>query len=190
VRGRWRLRAMYSWSPRQARPPSFLITLAGPLRIDVEPLSPLRAVLDVNTQMEIAHGIEIEPRGWRRSRSASQIRRIVECFDAVGAALKRGEDAVARILRSHSASPTPPETRSSGLLEHLGRPHHPSTTVIRGGPHPKRALQRNLPSLHRGGHRAGDPQTDVCKRALRMLRHLLSIRKRYERHRRQLGSAS
>src|SRR6266487_737461 len=59
-----------------------------PLRIDVDPLSPLRAVLDV---MELRTGIEIEERRVGKERgSASQIRRIVECFDAVGAALKRG----------------------------------------------------------------------------------------------------
>src|SRR5262244_4542019 len=65
-----------------------------PLRIDVDPLSPLRAVLDV---MELRTGIEIEAAGLAADRgSALQIRRIVECFDAVGAALKRGEDAVAQ----------------------------------------------------------------------------------------------
>src|SRR2546422_10870666 len=65
-----------------------------PLRIDVDPLSPLRAVLDV---MELRTGIQIEAAGLAADRgSASQIRRIVECFDAVGAALKRGEDAVAQ----------------------------------------------------------------------------------------------
>src|SRR5947199_10729047 len=59
-----------------------------PLRIDFDPLSPLRAVLDV---LELRTGIEIEAAGLAADRgSASQIRRIVECFDAVGAALKRG----------------------------------------------------------------------------------------------------
>src|SRR6201982_3674621 len=46
-----------------------------PLRIDVDPLSPLRAVLDV---MELRTGIEIEAAGLAADRgSASQIRRIV-----------------------------------------------------------------------------------------------------------------
>ena len=70
-----------------------------PLRIDVDPLSPLRAVLDV---MELRTGIEIEAAGLAADRgSASQIRRIIECFDAVGAALKRGEDAVAQDFALH-----------------------------------------------------------------------------------------
>src|SRR5437016_10520134 len=56
-----------------------------PLRIDVDPLSPLRAVLDV---MELRTGIEIEAAGLAAARgSASQIRKIIECFEAVDAAL-------------------------------------------------------------------------------------------------------
>jgi hypothetical protein len=58
-----------------------------PLRIDVDPLSPLRAVLDV---MELRTGIEIE---------------------AAGLAADRGSAS-----RSIAASPTPPETRSSGAF--------------------------------------------------------------------------
>ena len=47
-----------------------------PLRIDVDPLSPLRAVLDV---MELRTGIEIEAAGLAAARgSASQIRKIIE----------------------------------------------------------------------------------------------------------------
>src|SRR5215510_10599927 len=70
-----------------------------PLCIDVDPLSPLRAVLEV---MELRTGIEIEAAGLAADRgSASQMRRIVECFDAVGAALKRGEDAIAQDFALH-----------------------------------------------------------------------------------------
>ena len=52
-----------------------------PLRIEVDPLSPLRAVLDV---MELRTGIEIEAAGLAAERaSAAQIRKIVECLEAV-----------------------------------------------------------------------------------------------------------
>src|SRR5919201_2186206 len=70
-----------------------------PLRIDVDPLSPLRAVLDV---MELRTGIEIEAAGLAAARgSPSHIRKIVDCFEAVEAALKRGEDAIAQDFALH-----------------------------------------------------------------------------------------
>src|SRR5436190_19973636 len=69
--------------PENARPP---------LRIEFDRLSPLRAVLDV---MELRTGIEIEAAGLAAERaSAAQIRTIVDCFDAVGAAIRRGADGI------------------------------------------------------------------------------------------------
>ena len=65
--------------------------LQEPLRIEVDPLSPLRAVLEV---MELRTGIEIEAAGLAAERaSAAQIRKIVECVEAVDAAHKRGPGA-------------------------------------------------------------------------------------------------
>src|SRR5436305_14389476 len=70
-----------------------------PLRIEVDPLSPLRAVLDV---MELRTGIEIEAAGLAAERaSAAQIRKIVECLEAVDAALKRDADAVTQDFALH-----------------------------------------------------------------------------------------
>src|SRR5438445_9989014 len=65
-----------------------------PLRIDFDQLSPLRAVLDV---MELRTGIEIEAAGLAAARgAAAQIRKIVHCRDAIDAALKRREAAIAQ----------------------------------------------------------------------------------------------
>src|SRR5882672_7573836 len=76
--------------PENARPP---------LRIRFDQLSPLRAVLDV---MELRTGIEIEAAGLAAERgSVSQVRKIVDCLEAVGAALKRGEDAIAQDFALH-----------------------------------------------------------------------------------------
>src|SRR4029450_10791234 len=70
-----------------------------PLRIDVDPLSPLRAVLD---GMEVRTGIEIEAAGLAADRgSASQIRRIVECFEAIETVSKRGEDPISQDFATH-----------------------------------------------------------------------------------------
>src|SRR6266508_5834924 len=87
-----------------------------PLRIDVDLLSPLRAVLDV---MELRTGIEIEAAGLAAARgSASQIRKIVECLEAIDAALKRGEDAIAQDFALHcsiaDATGNPQFRRSAG----------------------------------------------------------------------------
>src|SRR2546428_12865900 len=70
-----------------------------PLRIDFDPLSPLRAVLDV---MELRTGIEIEAAGLAAARaSAPQIRNIVRCLDAIDLAIKRHEDAIPQDFPPH-----------------------------------------------------------------------------------------
>jgi len=103
-----------------------------PLRIEVDPLSPLRAVLDV---MELRTGIEIEAAGLAAERaSAAQIRKIVECLEAVDAALKRGADAVTQDFALHcSIADATGNPQFRRFLEHLGRFIIPRQT-IRGGP--------------------------------------------------------
>src|SRR5258705_6250713 len=119
-----------------------------PLRIDVDPLSPLRAVLHV---MELRTGIEIEAAGLAAERaSASQIRKIVECLEAVDAALKRGADAIAQDFALHcsiaDASGNPQFRR---FLEHLGSFIIPRET-IRGGPGiPKHKYGETFQQEHR-----------------------------------------
>src|SRR6476661_8133249 len=86
----------------------------------------------------------------RPSLSVSQIRRIVECFDAVGAALKRGEDAVAQDFALHcSIADATGNPQFRRFLEHLGRFIIPRQT-IRGGPGmPKRAYSETFQQEHR-----------------------------------------
>ena len=91
-----------------------------PLRIDFDRLSPLRAVLDV---MELRTGIEIEAAGLAAARaSTTQIRKIVQCLDAIDAALKRGEDAIAQDFALHcSIADATGNPQFRRFLEHLGR---------------------------------------------------------------------
>jgi GntR family transcriptional regulator, transcriptional repressor for pyruvate dehydrogenase complex len=129
-----------------------------PLRIDVDPLSPL----------ELRTGIEIEAAGLAADRgSASQIRRIVECFDSVGAALKRGEDAIAQDFALHcSIADATGNPQFRRFLEHLGRVIIPRQT-IRGGPGiAKRAYSETFQREHRAIVQAirNGPS---CKRARR-----------------------
>ena len=147
---------------------------------------PLRTVLDV---MELRTGIEIEAAGLAADRgSAPQIRRIVECFDAVGAALKRGEDAVAQDFALHcSIADATGNPQFRRFLEHLGRLIIPRQT-IRGGPGiAKRAYSETFQREHRAIVQAIRNGAVLQARAA-MRRHLLNSRKRYERLAAKLGS--
>src|SRR5262245_8867032 len=103
-----------------------------PLRIDFDPLSPLRAVLDV---MELRTGIEIEAAGLAAARaSGAQLRKIVHDFDAIGAAIRRGEDAVVEDFAFHcSIADATGNPQFRRFLEHLGR-FIITRQTIHGGP--------------------------------------------------------
>src|SRR5260221_12013751 len=67
-----------------------------PLRIDFDQLSPLRAVLDV---MELRTRIEIEAACLAAAHASNaKIRNIVQCLDALVAALNPGENANAQYV--------------------------------------------------------------------------------------------
>jgi GntR family transcriptional repressor for pyruvate dehydrogenase complex len=158
-----------------------------PLRIDFDQLSPLRAVLDV---MELRTGIEIEAAGLAADRaSPAQIRKIVECLDAVDVALKRGEDAIAQDFALHcSIADATGNPQFKRFLEHLGRFIIPRQT-IRGGPGiPKRAYSETFQQEHRDIVQAIRGRAVAQARAA-MRRHLLNSRKRYQRFAAKLGSA-
>lgn len=158
-----------------------------PLRIDFDPLAPLRTVLDV---MELRTGIEIEAAGLAADRgSASQIRKITDCLDAVSAAIKRGEDAIAQDFALHcSIADATGNPQFRRFLEHLGRFVIPRQT-IRGGPGiPKRAYSETFQQEHRDivqAIRSGA----VSQARAAMRRHLSNSRKRYQRLAAQLGNS-
>lgn len=158
-----------------------------PLRIDFDQLSPLRAVLDV---MELRTGIEIEAAGLAADRaSPAQIRKIVDCLDAVDVALRRGEDAIAQDFALHcSIADATGNPQFKRFLEHLGRFVIPRQT-IRGGPGiPKRVYSETFQQEHRDIVQAIRGRAVAPARAA-MRRHLLNSRKRYQRLAARLGSA-
>jgi DNA-binding FadR family transcriptional regulator len=148
---------------------------------------PLRIVLDV---MELRTGIEIEAAGLAADRaSASQIRKIVDCLEAIDRAIKRNEDAIPQDFALHcSIADATGNPQFRRFLEHLGRFIIPRET-IRGGPGiPKRTYSETFQQEHReivqairGGAVAG------ARAAMR--RHLMNSRKRYQRLAAKLGNA-
>jgi GntR family transcriptional regulator, transcriptional repressor for pyruvate dehydrogenase complex len=157
-----------------------------PLRIDFDQLSPLRAVLDV---MELRTGIEIEAAGLAAARaSASQLRKIVHCFDAIGAAVKRGGDAIVEDFAFHcSIADATGNPQFRRFLEHLGRFIIPRQT-IRGGPGiAKRAYSETFQGEHRDIVQA-IRRGSVSQARAAMRRHLLNSRKRYQRLAAGLGN--
>src|SRR5260221_359488 len=157
-----------------------------PLRIDFDQLSPLRAVLDV---MELRTGIEIEAAGLAAAHaSTSQIRKIVQCLDAIDAALNRGEDAIAQDFALHcSIADATGNPQFRRFLEHLGRFIIPRQT-IRGGPGmPKRAYGETFHREYRLILRAIRSGGVLHARAA-IGPHLIHIRTRYQRLAAKLGS--
>jgi GntR family transcriptional regulator, transcriptional repressor for pyruvate dehydrogenase complex len=157
-----------------------------PLRIDFDQLSPLRAVLDV---MELRTGIEIEAAGLAAARaSSSQVRKIVQCFDAIGATIKRGEDAIVEDFTFHcSIADATGNPQFRRFLEHLGRFIIPRQT-IRGGPGiAKRAYSETFQREHRDIVQA-IRRKSVSQARAAMRRHLLNSRKRYQRLAAGLGN--
>lgn len=157
-----------------------------PLRIDFDPLAPLRTVLDV---MELRTGIEIEAAGLAADRgSPSQIRKIVDCLDAVSAAMRRGEDAIAEDFALHcSIADATGNPQFRRFLEHLGRFVIPRQT-IRGGPGmPPRAYNETFQREHRDIVQAIRSGAVAQARAA-MRRHLSNSRKRYQRLAAKLGN--
>jgi GntR family transcriptional regulator, transcriptional repressor for pyruvate dehydrogenase complex len=158
-----------------------------PLRIEFDQLSPLRTVLDV---MELRTGIEIEAAGLAAERgSAAQIRRIVDCLEAIDGAIKRNEDAIPQDFALHcSIADATGNPQFRRFLEHLGRFIIPRET-IRGGPGiPKRAYSETFQHEHREIVQAIRGGAVAPARAA-MRRHLMNSRKRYQRLAAKLGSA-
>src|SRR6266545_883789 len=157
-----------------------------PFRIDFDGLSSLPEVIEV---MELRTGIEIEAAGLAAERaSAAQVRRIVECLEAVDVAIRRGEDAIDQDFALHcSIADATGNPQFRRFMEHLGRFIIPRQT-IRGGPGiPKRAYSETFQREHRAivqAIRSGG----VLQARAAMRRHLVNSRKRYQRLAAKLGS--
>jgi GntR family transcriptional regulator, transcriptional repressor for pyruvate dehydrogenase complex len=120
--------------------------------------------------------------------SAPQIRKIVECFDAVDAALKRGDDAIAQDFALHcSIADATGNPQFRRFLEHLGRFIIPRQTIRDGPGMPKRTYSETFQREHRDIVQAIRGGAVLQARAA-MRRHLVNSRKRYQRLAAKLGS--
>jgi GntR family transcriptional repressor for pyruvate dehydrogenase complex len=156
-----------------------------PFRIDSHGLSSLPEVIEV---MELRTGIEIEAAGLAAERaSAAQVRRIVECLEAIDAAIGRGEDAIDQDFALHcSIADATGNPQFRRFMEHLGRFIIPRQT-IRGGPGmPKRAYSETFQNEHRDIVQAiRNGAVSPARAAMR--RHLLNSRNRYQKLAAKLG---
>jgi len=156
-----------------------------PFRVDFDGLSSLPEVIEV---MELRTGIEVEAAGLAADRaSATQVRRIVECLEAVDAAIKRGENAIDQDFALHcSIADATGNPQFRRFLEHLGRLIIPRQT-IRGGPGmPTQVYSETFQKEHREIVQAVRSGAVSQARAA-MRRHLLNSRRRYQKFAVKLG---
>jgi DNA-binding FadR family transcriptional regulator len=151
-----------------------------PFRIEFDALRTLREVLEV---MELRTGIEIEAAGLAAERATpAQLRRITECFEELGAIVRRGESAVDQDYAFHcSIAEATGNPQFKRLLEYLGRFMIPRHT-IKGGPGltPDRAYLEKVQVEHRDIITA-IRQGAIPQARAAMRRHLLNSRKRYQK---------
>jgi DNA-binding FadR family transcriptional regulator len=155
-------------------------TVRRPFKIDFDELSSLRQVLDV---MELRTGIEIEAAGLAADRgTAAEVRKIVESFDAIEAAIKRGESGIDQDFDFHcsiaDASGNPQFRR---FLDYLGRFIIPRQTISGGpGVMSSRAYTNAIQKEHRQIVSAIRSRAVAAARAA-MRRHLHNSRNRYQK---------
>jgi DNA-binding FadR family transcriptional regulator len=150
-----------------------------PFRVDFDENSPLREVLNV---MELRTGVEVEAAGLCAERAPpAQIKRIVERYRAIEAAIERGDNAVDEDFAFHCAvadGTGNPQFRR--LLEYLGRFIIPRRTVWGDTKPPARRV--DLRTFQREHKQILDAIKAGAAEDARtaMQRHLLNSRRRYE----------
>jgi DNA-binding FadR family transcriptional regulator len=158
-----------------------------PFRINPVELRSLREILDV---MELRTGIEIEAAGLAAERASSaDVREVAGAYDAIQAALGRGESAVDQDFAFHcriaEATGNPQFRR---FLEYLGRFIIPRQTVsvAAGSLADRRTYLATIQDEHREIVQAIRAHA-VSKARAAMRRHLFNSRKRYQRLAAELG---
>ncbi|HXD45295.1 MAG TPA: FadR/GntR family transcriptional regulator [Pseudolabrys sp.] len=150
-----------------------------PFRVDFDENSPLREVLNV---MELRTGVEVEAAGLSAERaSPAQLKKIVDRYQAIEAAIERGDNAVDEDFAFHCAiadGTGNPQFRR--FLEYLGRFIIPRRTVW-GSTKPA-ARRIDLRTFQREHREILDAiKTGAAEEArAAMQRHLLNSRGRYE----------
>jgi DNA-binding FadR family transcriptional regulator len=150
-----------------------------PFRVDFDENSPLREVLNV---MELRTGVEVEAAGLSAERATPpQVKKIVDRYRAIQAAIERGDNAVDEDFAFHCAiadSTGNPQFRR--FLEYLGRFIIPRRTVW-GSARPA-ARRSDLETFQREHKEILDAIRGGSAEGARaaMQRHLLNSRGRYE----------
>ena len=158
-----------------------------PFRIEVDGLRSLRQAVHV---MELRMGIEIEAAGLAAERAgAAQVRAVVRAYDAVGAAIARGEAAIEEDFAFHvSIAAATGNPQFPQFLQYLGSSIIPRKTVQVHSPDMpnSRAALQTFHAEHGdilAAIRAGTPTQ--ARAAMR--RHLDNSRKRYRKLAAELG---
>ena len=157
-----------------------------PFRIDFDESSSLREVLNV---MELRTGMEIEAAGLAADRaSAAGVKKITESYEAIDAAIERGENAVDQDFAFHCAiadATGNPQFRR--FLEYLGRFIIPRQTIWgRSAPVLKRTHLDMFQKEHRLILQAIRDHA-VTKARAAMREHLLNSRRRHQKLADELG---
>jgi GntR family transcriptional regulator, transcriptional repressor for pyruvate dehydrogenase complex len=151
-----------------------------PFRVDFDERSPLREVLNV---MELRTGVEIEGAGLAAERaSAAQLKKIADKFNAIQAAIDRGESAVDEDFAFHCAIATatgnPQFTR---FLEHLGSFIIPRRSIWNGPSSAARRVQLDTFQKEHEQILQAIQTGAVSQARAAMQRHLLNSRQRYQK---------
>jgi len=157
-----------------------------PFRIEFDEGSTLREVLNV---MELRTGMEIEAAGLAADRaSAADLKKVTDCFEAIDAAIERGEMAVDQDFAFHCAiadATGNPQFRR--FLEYLGRFIIPRQTIWgRSAP----VLSRTHLNMFQKEHRQilqAIRNRAVTKSRAAMRQHLLNSRRRHQKLADELG---
>jgi GntR family transcriptional regulator, transcriptional repressor for pyruvate dehydrogenase complex len=151
-----------------------------PFRVEFDERSPLHEVLNV---MELRTGVEIEAAGLAAERASPvQVRRIVDKFDAIQAAIDRGESAVDEDFAFHCAiagATGNPQFRR--FLEYLGRFIIPRRSMWKGAASVERRLQLGTFQKEHEQIVQAIKASAVSQARAAMQRHLLNSRQRYQK---------
>jgi len=151
-----------------------------PFRVDFDERSTLREVLNV---MELRTGVEVEAAGLAAERaSPAQIKKIADRFDAVSAAIARGENAVDQDFAFHcEIADSTGNPQFKRFLEYLGRFIIPRRKVWgRSAPSSKQFKINVFQQEHEQILNAIRERA-VTQARTAMQRHLVNSRNRYEK---------
>jgi GntR family transcriptional regulator, transcriptional repressor for pyruvate dehydrogenase complex len=158
-----------------------------PFRIDLDGLRSLRQAIDI---MELRMGMEIEAAGLAAERAtAAQLRKVAQAYEAIDAAINRGETAVDEDFAFHvSIAEATGNPQFPRFLQHLGRSMIPRRTVRVSSPSMpnNRASLRTFQEEHAGILDAIRARAPAPARAC-MRRHLANSQKRYRKLAAEIG---